>query len=493
MNIEVKSGSVENLKTDLLVVLLDKELELGSAGVPSLQGWLEKLSADFTDKKIKKEYFTRWEENGIRHLLVFHSQLNSSYNLWEKIKIFASRAMGYGNDFNLPEISFLLNGRDGATYLGKVVEGILLGSYSFEKYKKEKNAYYPAVQVNLLCQEGALPDCLEKFRRYSIVSNAVNECRELVNEPGCVVTPEVLGALAQQIGNQYGMQTSVLDEKALEAGGYTGLSSVGKGSIHPPRLITLEYTPPQKSAVKLALVGKGVTFDTGGISLKPADRMLEMKGDMAGAAAVLLAMKALAQLKPAIQVVGIIPSAENSPDANAQRPGDIFVAKNGKSVQVDNTDAEGRLILIDAFARAGECQATHIVDIATLTGAVIRALGQGFAGIMGNNQALIDAVIQSGSNHGENYWQLPLPEEYKDLLKTPYADLNNVGGPQGGAITAGLFLQEFIPENTTWAHLDIAGPFLFDKPWKYYAAGATGFGLKTFVDLCLRFGEYFPS
>ena len=493
MKLEVKSGTTKNLKTDLLVVLLDKEFELSSTDDPAIQELLATLASDYSEKRVKKEYFTRWEQNGIRHLLVFHSQLNSSYTLWEKIKIFASKAMAYGNDFNLSDVTFLLNGKDAAPYFGKVVEGIILGSYSFEKYKKEKNIYYPAVQVHLICSAGDFSVCTEKYNRYSLVANVVNECREIVNEPGCAVTPEVLATLAAEIGNQYGMKVSILDEKEIEANGYTGLSSVGKGSIHPPRLITLEYAPAQPSSVKLALVGKGITFDTGGISIKPADRMLEMKGDMAGAAAVLYAMKALAQLKPSIHVVGIIPSAENSPDANAQRPGDIFTAKNGKSVQVDNTDAEGRLVLIDAYARAAELKATHIVDIATLTGAVVRALGQAYAGIMGNSQPLIDAVIKSGMNHGENYWQLPLPDEYKDLLKTPYADINNVGGPYGGAITAGLFLQEFIPENTAWAHLDIAGPFIFDKPWKYYSAGATGFGLKTFVDLCLRFGEYFPE
>jgi leucyl aminopeptidase len=344
-----------------------------------------------------------------------------------------------------------------------------------------------------VCSSSALSTCAEKLKNYSLVAGIINECRDVINEPGCFVYPEVLGNLAKDIGLQHGMKVSILDEKSLEAGGYTGLVSVGKGSIHPPRLITLEYQAAKPSSVQIALVGKGITFDTGGISIKPSDRMLEMKGDMAGGAVVLFALKALAQLKPDINVVGIIPSAENTPDANAQRPGDIFTAKNGKSVQVDNTDAEGRLVLIDAFARAAELKATHIVDIATLTGAVVRALGQGYAGIMGNNQPLIDAVIKSGMNHGEHYWQLPLPEEYKELLKTPYADINNVGGPYGGAITAGLFLQEFIPENTPWAHLDIAGPFIFDKPWKYYGAGATGFGVKTFVDLCMRFGEYFPQ
>ena len=225
--------------------------------------------------------------------------------------------------------------------------------------------------------------------------------------------------------------------------------------------------------------------------MKPGNRMLEMKGDMAGGAAVLYTMKAIAQLCPQISVLGVIPTAENMPDANALRPGDIFVPKNGKSVQVDNTDAEGRLVLIDGFEKAAEWKATHVVDIATLTGAVIRALGQEYAGIMGNNPRLIRAVTESGKSQGELFWELPLPEEYKRFLKTPYADLNNIGGSYGGAITAGLFLQEFIPPGSAWAHLDIAGPFLFDKAWKYYKAGATGFGVKTFIELCTQFNKYF--
>jgi len=233
-----------------------------------------------------------------------------------------------------------------------------------------------------------------------------------------------------------------------------------------------------------------VTFDTGGISIKPAEKMYEMKGDMSGGAAVLYAMKAIGKLKPDVNVTGIVPTAENFPDSNAQRPGDIFYAKNGKSIMVDNTDAEGRLILTDGLHLAGEGKATHVLDIATLTGACVRALGLSVAGIMGNNRGLIQAVIQSGQNQGESYWELPLPEEYKDMLKTPYADLNNIGGPVAGALTAGLFLREFVPENTPWAHLDIAGPFMREKDWKYYEAGAIGFGLKTLVDLAERFNDY---
>jgi leucyl aminopeptidase len=184
-----------------------------------------------------------------------------------------------------------------------------------------------------------------------------------------------------------------------------------------------------------------------------------------------------------------VAAAENFPGDKAMRPGDIFIAKNGKSIVVDNTDAEGRLVLTDGLARAGEENATHIVDIATLTGACARALGSAVAGIMGDHPGLIQAVIGAGRNHGESYWELPLVEEYKEMLKTPYADINNIGGKLAGAITAGLFLREFVPEGTAWAHLDIAGPFMVEKKWKYYTEGATGFGLKTFVDLAERFEE----
>jgi leucyl aminopeptidase len=255
-------------------------------------------------------------------------------------------------------------------------------------------------------------------------------------------------------------------------------------------MVILRHVPRQPSKETIALVGKGITFDSGGISLKPGDHMWEMKGDMAGAAAVLYAMRAIGRLKPDVRVIGILCCAENMPDAAAQRPGDIFTAKNGKSIMVDNTDAEGRLVLTDGLFRAGEEGATHIVDIATLTGAVLRALGPSVAGVLGTDPGLIRRIIRSGENHGEAFWELPLVEEYKESLKTPFADLNNISaGGLAGAITAGLFLREFVPAGTAWAHLDIAGPMFRDKDWKYFEAGAIGFGLKTMVDLCERFRD----
>lgn len=492
MRFELITTPLEQLQTDLLVILLDSENELARIQPGKMKSIIEQLNSDYAAKKIKREFFTRHDEK-IRHLLVFHANLDSSYNIWEKVKIFASKALGYCKDFNLKKMTFLLNGKEAPPFLGKVAEGLILGGYSYDKYKKEKNSYMTEMEVQFAIAPAAENECSSRLARYRMISEAVNEARQIVNDPGAEVTPEVLASLAIKIGQENHLAVQVKNEKNLVSEGFTGLMAVGKGSIHPPRLITLEYQPPRESSCRLALVGKGVTFDSGGISIKPSEKMSEMKGDMAGAGAVLYSMKILAQLKPPFHVLGIIPACENFPDANAQRPGDIFIARNGKSVQVDNTDAEGRLILTDAFSLAGDWKATHIIDVATLTGAAIRALGQGYAAIMGNSQGLVDAIIHSGQNQGECFWQLPLPPEYKELLKTPYADINNVGGPYGGAITGGLFLQEFVPEKTAWAHLDIAGPFLFDKPWKYYKEGATAFGLKTLVDLCERWGEYFKD
>ncbi|HLH32802.1 MAG TPA: leucyl aminopeptidase, partial [Terriglobia bacterium] len=425
---------------------------------------------------------------GARHLAVYSTSLSTSYNAWENLKIFVARAIRSAKNHGFRTVSLLLNTEEAVPYVGKAVEGAILGSYSFDRYKKEK-AGFDQIQFNILALKSHDQENRRHVSRYTLVSEAVNQARDIINEPGSVVTPEFLAQAARDIAKESDLDLKIWDEKKLQKDGYNGLLQVGRGSAYPPRLIRLGYRA-KKAKAHLALVGKGVTFDTGGISIKPADKMYEMKGDMSGGAAVLYAMKAIGKLKPDVHVTGIVPTAENFPDANAQRPGDIFYAKNGKSIMVDNTDAEGRLILTDGLYLAGEEKATHILDIATLTGACVRALGLSIAGIMGNDEKLIQAVIHSGQNQGEAYWELPLPEEYRELLKTPYADLNNIGGPVAGALTAGLFLEEFVPPGTAWAHLDIAGPFIREKDWKYYEAGGIGFGLKTLVDVAERFNEY---
>jgi leucyl aminopeptidase len=490
MKIQLTYDRLSQTKTDLLVVLLDEERTFHDLSGSPLQDKVRSAQRDFKDKKLKTEYFTALEgKNGAQNLVIFSTSLSKSYNVWENVKIFVAKSIAMAQQRGLEHITIALNTKDAVPFVGKAVEGAILGAYTFDKYRKEKTDR-SKLRINLTAIREAEAAAKHSLERYTVVSSAVNEARDLINEPGSAVIPETMADAARKIAKEANLDLKVWDEKRLAKEGYNGLLQVGRGSSHPPRMIRLAYRS-KKAKLHLALVGKGITFDTGGISIKPADKMWEMKGDMSGGAAVLYAMKAIGKLKPELDVTGIVTTAENSPDANAQLPGDIFFAKNGKSIMVDNTDAEGRLVLTDGLHLAGQEKATHIIDIATLTGACVRALGTSIAGIMGNNPQLIQSVIQSGQNHGEGFWELPLPEEYKELLKTPCADINNVGGPVAGALTAGLFLQEFVPEGAAWAHLDIAGPFLVEKPWKYYEAGAVGFGLKTLVDLAERFHDYF--
>jgi leucyl aminopeptidase len=488
MKIQITYDRPAQLNTDLLAVILNAQMTFHDLNGSPIEEMVRRIGRDFQDKRLKTDYFSALDSRGPRHLAVYSTALSPSYNVWENVKIFVARAIRLARDHGLTRVSLLLNTDDALPFVGKAVEGAILGSYSFDRYKKEKNDL-DRIQFNIVGLKAHEQQNKRYLSRFTLVSEAVNDARDAINEPGSVATPEYLAQTARTIAKESNLEVKIWDEKKLQKDGYNGLIQVGRGSAHPPRLIRLAYRT-KKAKGHLAFVGKGVTFDTGGISIKPADKMYEMKGDMSGGAAVLYAMKVIGKLKPDVNVTGIVPTAENFPDANAQRPGDIFYAKNGKSIMVDNTDAEGRLILTDGLHLAGEEKATHILDIATLTGAVVRALGLSVAGIMGNDPRLIQSVIQSGENHGEAFWELPLPDEYKELLKTPYADINNIGGPVAGALTAGLFLQEFVPQKTSWAHLDIAGPFIREKDWKYYEAGATAFGLKTLVDVAERFNEY---
>jgi len=490
MKIQLTYDRPAQIQTDLLVVILDDKNTFHDLAGSPIGEIVRKIEREIKDKKLKTSYFTALDSKlAPKHLLVHSTSLNRTYNVWETLKTFVASSLRTANNHGFGRIAIALNTSEAVPFVGKAVEGAILGGYSFDLYKQEKSTL-DKIQIQLAVLEDHEESNQRNLHRYTIVSNAVNEARTLINEPGGIATPEFLAEAARKVAREANLDIKVWDEKRLEKEGYNGLIQVGRGSANPPRMIRLSYHA-RKAKHHLALVGKGVTFDTGGISIKPADRMWEMKGDMSGGAAVIYAMKAIGKLRPDIDVTGIVPTAENTPDANAQLPGDIFYAKNGKSIMVDNTDAEGRLILTDGLHLAGESKATHILDIATLTGAVVRALGDSIAGVMGNNPDLIRAVIQSGRNHGESFWELPLPEEYKDLIKVPCADLNNTGGPLAGALTAGLFLQEFVPPDTAWAHLDIAGPYLKEKDWKYYEAGGIGFGLKTFIDVVERFGDYF--
>lgn len=492
MTIKLAFTPVSQNPLDLLVVILDDAKTLHEIDDPAVAAHVQRAAAGFRDKTLKREYFaTLPPGHTTGALLVYWSPSQKAWNLWENAKTFTAKALRLARDYRLARVGVLANTREAGPLVGKLVEGAVLGAYVFDKYRQEKDDFLRAdLQLSILVHPEQRAEAEARKARYAMVSENVNRSRDLINEPGAVVTPEVIAARAADIAKELDLEIEILDPAGLKARGYEGLLQVGRGSIHAPRMVILRHVPRQPAARSLALVGKGITFDSGGISLKPGDRMWEMKADMAGAAAVLYAMACVGRLKPALKVVGILCCAENMPDANAQRPGDIFTARNGKSIMVDNTDAEGRLVLTDGLFRAGEEKVSHVVDIATLTGAVVRALGPSVAGVMGSDPDLIRRVIRSGENQGEQFWELPLVEEYRESLKTPCADINNIAsGGLAGAITAGLFLREFVPEGVGWAHLDIAGPMLRDKDWKYYEAGAIGFGVKTLVDLVERFHD----
>lgn len=368
-----------------------------------------------------------------------------------------------------------------------LLAGLHHAEYKFEKYKS-KPAKSHSVNYEIVAGAQNKAFAAEQARVETLLQGATL-CRDLVNEPGGSLTPADFVKVAQQVAKQSKLSIKVRDKAQLEKEGFNGLLTVGRGGENPPYMVTLEYKPAKASkSVHLGIVGKGVTFDTGGLCIKPAQGMWEMRDDMAGAATTLAAMQAIAALQLPVRVTAVLCLTENRPGANAVLPGDIFKAKNGKTVMVENTDAEGRLILTDGLCEAGALKVTHLVDIATLTGAMVRALGNVVTGFFCNDEEFAQSVLASGKSCGEKFWPLPLEDEYADSIKDKVADFKNVTG-EVGAITAALFLREFVPENVKWAHWDIAGTAFTTKEWKYTAFGSTAFGVQSLVALAQRLGE----
>ena len=356
-----------------------------------------------------------------------------------------------------------------------VTTGALLGAYSFRKYRSSPAA---DLAVTVLTDNGNA----DAVRRGQVVAKAVNLVRDLVNTSPLDLPPAGLAAEAERAAAEAGVAVEVLDEAALASGGFGGLIGVGQGSTRPPRLVRLSYTHPEATRT-VAFVGKGITFDSGGLSLKPAKSMETMKCDMSGAAAVLAATVAAADLALPVNVVGYLCAAENMPGGAAQRPSDIITIYGGKTVEVLNTDAEGRLVLADGIVRAGEDNPVLIVDVATLTGAATVALGNRTAGVMGSSDEVAAEVAAIMRNAGEPAWAMPLPEELRSGLDSTVADMTNVSADRGGGmLTAGLFLKEFVPDGVAWAHLDIAGPAFNEKgPFGYTPKGGTGAAARALI------------
>jgi leucyl aminopeptidase len=364
-----------------------------------------------------------------------------------------------------------------------LAEGIGLGSYQFLRYKSDAKPTQ-LERVLLVGRGGA--KVRAGAERGTRIAEAVAWARDLINEPAAAKSPADVADLARKLGRATGLKVKVLDVEQLERERMGGVLGVGNGSQRPPCFVRLEYAPSGARAT-LALVGKGVVFDSGGLSLKTAGGMETMKTDMSGAAAVIAAMSSLRDLGVKQRVVGYVPLVENMPSGHAMRPGDVLKMRNGKTVEVLNTDAEGRLILADALALADEEGADAIVDVATLTGAIVVALGEKVAGVMGSNDAWVEQVSDAATRAGENLWHLPLPEEYRRNLDSEVADLRNISSGGGaGTLTAGLFLKEFAGDRA-WAHLDIAGTARSSSDDGEVTKGGTGFGVRTLVELARSF------
>jgi leucyl aminopeptidase len=372
-----------------------------------------------------------------------------------------------------------------------VAEGALIGRYSFTEYKSESDKAAAAGSLTVLTELARGKEAREALNRAEIVAAAVRQARDWVNMPPSDLHPVEFADDAVRLGKEYDVKVEVLDEKALSRGGYGGILGVGKGSANPPRLIRLSYQP-RKPVAHLAFVGKGITFDSGGLSLKAPTAMITMKADMAGAAAVVGATIAIARLGLPVQVTTYAAMAENMPSGAASRPSDVLTMYGGKTVEVLNTDAEGRLVLGDALVRASEDEPDLIVDVATLTGACVVALGTKVAGVFANNDATRDRIIAAAGSAGEPMWPMPIPPEMLEKLQqhSKVADLANITGEAaGGALAAAAFLGEFVADGIDWAHLDIAGPaFNEGGPSGYTPAGGTGFAVRTLVELAATAG-----
>ncbi|WP_214110285.1 leucyl aminopeptidase [Acrocarpospora catenulata] len=368
-----------------------------------------------------------------------------------------------------------------------VALGALLGAYSFSKYQTNGQKRPPVAEVSVLtAAEGAEAASL----RATTLAEAVNLVRDLVNTPPSDLWPARLAEIAEEVGGKAGLTVEVLDEVALKEAGYGGIVGVGQGSSNPPRLVRLAYTHPEADR-RIAFVGKGITFDSGGLSLKPAASMDWMKSDMGGAGAVLGALLAVARTGLKVNAVGYLCLAENMPSGTAQRPSDVLHTYSGKTVEVLDTDAEGRLVLIDGIARATEDNPDLIIDVATLTGAQIVALGWRTCGIMSNDDELRAELVGVAQEQGEGAWGMPLPEELRKGLDSPIADIANLHPERwGGMLAAGIFLREFVPEGVRWAHVDMAGPaFNKGEPHGYTPKGGTGALTRTLFGIAERYAR----
>jgi leucyl aminopeptidase len=406
----------------------------------------------------------------------------------------AAEAVQRARQMQIASLSVGVNGElplDAAMAGQSLAEGVELGAYRYWHYRTGLSTAenFEVEKVTILTAKGRLEKVKSGVATGRIVAGGVRLARDIVNSPGFAMTPPRLGELALEMGERLPLDVMVLDQAALTQQGFGGILAVGKGSDHEPRFIAMEYGKAGRDRPTICLVGKGLTFDSGGLSLKPADAMETMKNDKGGAAAVFGAVQVAAQLKLPLHVVGLVSSAENMPSGDAYRPGDIVTTLSGKTIEVLNTDAEGRVILSDALYYAQRYKPDAIINLATLTGAMIIALGNQVTGMMGTDQALMDRIAAAGEATGERVWQLPLWDNYVQMVKSDVADLKNMAGRPAGSITAAAFLKAFAGDYP-FAHLDIAGTAWTERPSKpFESTGATGVGVRLLTEFLRTYDE----
>ncbi len=496
MQVEANRGPIEELDVQALAVAVFKN-EKSDEGfikkLDELSGGLVSSALDaeeFSGKEGETCYFHLVGNNKLkaRRLLLVGAGEASDYKSGQ-ISQLAGTAVRSLRSKNVKTVAVVPRASgDAERTAATAVEGAYIALFDPDKYRtveKEQKTIDRLVVVIEDADQGAAQRGVEAGK---IVGESINFTRDLANEPGAYMTPTDMAERAREIANEFGLSIDVLDDARLDQEGMGSLLSGTRGSDQPAKLIILKYTPAKmegESSELLAFVGKGVTFDSGGISLKPGENMELMKYDMTGGATVLGAMRAIAQLKPPIPVLGVAPCTENLPSGKATKPGDVVKAMTGKTIEVINTDAEGRLILADAIAYAKKLGATKVIDMATLTGAVSVALGDVNTAVLGTDQELIDEIIAAGREVGEKFWQLPLDKEYSKQIKSDIADIKNVGGRKAGTITAAAFLKEFA-DGISWAHLDIAGTAWGEDAKPYRSKGPTGIAVRTLLRIVDR-------
>ncbi len=502
MNISAITQAVQDVPTDVLIVSATRKAGKDEHGV---QLSATTSTIDTLLNGLVSELYTNGEfKGGLGELLTLHPMgrlatkrvivvgLGTQDNITsQSLRRASAIAARHAQNTGAHSITLALQWQGTQDDVQAEVEGALLGLYTFRMYKHSEQSSNgkDVSEISVLTESSTDKASIERaIEEGRALAEATNFARNLVNEPPNVLTPTELANRAVSMAKQFGLEYEVFDKAKITELGMGGLLGVTQGSAEPPQFIVLRYRGGETTEKGMALVGKGITFDTGGISIKPAAGMDEMKGDMGGAAAVLGAMQAIAELKPNINVTALVPTCENMPSGTAYRPGDILRISNGKTIEIVNTDAEGRLILADALSYAVKEGLSPIVDLATLTGAIVVALGNITTGVFSNDEQLTNDIVASGRIAGEKFWPLPMDEEYGEAIKSDIADIKQTGGRAAGSISAAKILEHFVGD-AKWAHLDIAGTSYLDSKKPYQEKGATGVGVRTLAQLARKLSK----